>query len=374
MIALEPSAALRNLAKGHIQPQWSSRLYLKDGDFTDVADMADDTYDLVVANLVLGEAHEREEALRGLLRVTKPGGTVLATLPMYGTWSEPEDLLREVLRDARMEPAVRRLRRLANLRPTGQELARIVGTLGVGPDHFVIEQERFSLLFRSGREFLFSPLVEHGPLRLWKAIMGDQGNPQELFWRLKEAIDAYYAGHVLVCTVVAGILVLRVPGAGADAAHAAAETAGEYWRNYPELDALWQTWENAERPAAAGLEVEIDIDIEEPVEEPRPLPTPGRALDAEDAAILALLEQPDAARPDNELDALLDQVLEFAGPTETVEELSDAELEEVPPEPVHRPGETLKRIRALLPPPPVVPPRPPPPPGRPAGKSEKQDE
>jgi hypothetical protein len=299
---------------------------------------------------------------------------------MDGTWSEPEDLLREVLRDAGLDDALERMQRLANLRPTGNELAAVMQGLGVGPHHYVIEQERFSLLFRSGREFLFSPLIEFGPLRLWKAIIGPQGNPQELFWRLKESIDTYFAGHVFSATVLAGVLHLRVPETGAASAHAAAETAGEYWRSYPELDAVFQSHEDAPQARSQSqsqaqtqtqtedMDIDIDMDLEvepdlmlepEPDEDgtTRPHPFIRPAMTAEDAAMLALLDQPEGSQADAELDALLDQVLEFAGTTDAIEELSEDEVEEVPE--VRKPGETLKRIRALLPPPPSTPGAPP---------------
>src|SRR5690606_3455149 len=119
------------------------------------------------------------------------------------------------------------------------------------------EQERSSLLFASGREFLFSPVIEHGPLRLWKAILGAHEKPQELFWKLKETIDAYHADSVFSVTVVLGLLHIRVPEPGAGAAHTAAETAGEYWRRYPQLDALFGRAERGE------VEEDIDIDLED---------------------------------------------------------------------------------------------------------------
>jgi SAM-dependent methyltransferase len=378
VLALEPDTALRALAKARMRPEWKGRVYLKDGALTDVAGMAAATYDLVLANLVLGDVHGFEESLRELLRVTKPGGHVMVTLPMAGTWAEVEDLFREVLRDAALKDAGRRLRHLERLRPSGQDIARAVAALGVGPHHYVIEQERSSLVFASGREFLFSPVIEHGPLRLWKAILGTHDKPQELFWKLKEAIDAYHADSVLSVTVVLGLLHIRVPESGDGKARSAAETAGEFWRRFPQLDALFGRIERGEP------EEDIDIDLddgdedgdgtrreaaraegdEEPVSASGSHRTPSASsssmsMSAEDEAIFALLDQP-VVKPDEnaDLDALLDQVLEFAAkPKEDLEEIDDQELEEVVPEDeIRRPGETLKRIKSLLPPPPVMPP------------------
>ena len=40
VLALEPDAALRNLAKARMRPEWKGRVYLKDGALADVAGMA----------------------------------------------------------------------------------------------------------------------------------------------------------------------------------------------------------------------------------------------------------------------------------------------------------------------------------------------
>jgi len=379
VLALEPDAALRGLAKARMRPEWKGRVYLKDGALTDVAGMAAGTYDFVLANLVLGDVQGFEESLRELLRVTKPGGHVMVTLPLAGTWIEVEELFREVLRDASLKDAVRRLRHLERLRPTGQDVAKAVAALGVGPRHFVIEQERSSLVFASGREFLFSPVIEHGPLRLWKAILGAHDKPQELFWKLKEAIDAYHADSVLSVTVALGLLHIRVPDQGTGAA----ETAGEYWRRFPQLDALFGRAERGEPEEDIDIDLDDDGDDEAGDDEAADdrTPSPGESdeeleaastsgsrgplssssssmsMSAEDEAIFALLDQP-AVKPDDgsDLDALLDQVLEFAAkPKEVLEEIDDFE-EVIPEDEIRRPGETLKRIKSLLPPPPVVPP------------------
>ena len=380
VLGLEPDDALRNLAKTRMRSEWKGRVYLKDGALTDVMGMGADTYDLVTANLVLGEVQSFRESLREILRVTKPGGYVLATVPMAGTWAEVEDLFKEVLRNAELKDAARRLRHLARMRPTGTDLARTIADLGVGPDHFVVEQERASLLFASGREFLFSPVIEHGPLRAWKAILGSHTKPQELFWKLKETIDAYYSTSVFSVTVALGVVVLRVPAPGAAGAHIAAETVGEYWRRYPELDTLFQRAERGDGEEDIDIDLDLDLDDadDEALGEPATGLPPGAVppasassssmtMSAEDEAIFAQLDRPAAQQEDNaELDALLDQVLEFAKPSDEIEELDDAELEELTPDvDLPRPGETLKRIKSLLPPPPKIPP---PPPGRKGSK------
>ncbi|MCY1067406.1 hypothetical protein OV090_21850 [Nannocystis sp. RBIL2] len=163
-----------------------------------------------------------------VVRVGKIGGRILATVPLHGTWEEVEDIFAEILRDAGMTAALRRLEALRAIRPTGPQLGKMLRNLGAVEDDYVIEHERFQLLFPSGREFLFAPVIEHGPLQMWKAVIGKDGAPQELFWRLKEAIDTYYAGHVLAVTVHAGLIHVEV---AKGTARPGPRLAARFWRH-----------------------------------------------------------------------------------------------------------------------------------------------
>jgi ubiquinone/menaquinone biosynthesis C-methylase UbiE len=278
IVALGRDPWLMQVAKTRVRPEWKRRVYFKAGDIDDVTGMNDATYDLTIANLVLGEqVVEWQPALAELVRVTKPGGQVLVTLPLFGTWQEVEDLFEEMLRDEGMRKEVATLQQLRRRRPKPTQLVLGAQEIGLTQSDFVIEHERFELLFRSGREFLFAPVIEHGPLRLWKAIIGRAEKPQALFWRFKEAIDTYYAGRVLSVTVVAGVVRLRVPGGAAAAASAdtpgpAPGFAAAYWGRYPSLARAWGIGATADA-SADGSEEDFDLDID---------------LDETDAAIDAL--------------------------------------------------------------------------------------
>ena len=69
-----------------------------------------------------------------------------------------------------------------------------------------VETERFSLLFKSAREFFFAPVIEYGPLRTWKALAGKGQEMQDVFWSIKEAIDAYFGDVAFSVSVVAGCI------------------------------------------------------------------------------------------------------------------------------------------------------------------------
>jgi ubiquinone/menaquinone biosynthesis C-methylase UbiE len=263
IVALGRDPWLMQVAKTRVKPEWKRRVYFKAGDIDDVTGMNDATYDLTIANLVLGEqVVEWQPALAELARVTKPGGQVLVTLPLFGTWQEVEDLFEEMLRDEGMRKEVATLQQLRRRRPKPSQLVAGAREIGLSETDFVVEHERFELLFRSGREFLFAPVIEHGPLRLWKAILGRAEKPQALFWRFKEAIDTYYAGRVLSVTVVAGLVRLRVPLP--EGASAAPNFAAGYWARYPSLARMWGIGAGAGAATDASDEdFDLDIDLDD---------------------------------------------------------------------------------------------------------------
>ncbi len=386
VVGLEPSPAMLALAQSRVRPQWRERVYFKEGDVADVAAMASDTYGLVLANLLLGDTPDVVPLVQELVRVTKPGGEVRATLPLRGSWAEVEDLLYEVLLRRDAGDAVRRLSRLARLRPTGAGLVERVVEAGIPPEHVVLDQDRFTLLFPSGREFLFAPSIEHGPLRLWKAIIGKGNEPQRVFWHLKEAIDTYFAGHVFAVTIVAGCLRVQAPGG------LGAPLVRRYWQRYPELDRIFSG-------AAADADeddLELDIDLDEDEEEKPAQPAQdegesfadvGLALGLagagggeaqsssdDDEAVFAALEE--LQEPDSEEPTILGDVEDVFADLE--QEARDEEAQarassppprKVPPPPptgprkhlagVHEPGQGTRRVRSGRrgPPPPPPPKR-----------------
>lgn len=165
---------------------------------------ADDVYDLVLCNLGLPEMPSAAAALADFARVTKLGGEVRCTIPLQGTWLEFHDIYREVLVKHDRHDALDRLDRHLESYPSVEDCARWMRAAGLTPS---VEVEEFTLLFKSSREFFFAPVVEFGPLPAWKAIAGSGQELQDVFWYIKEAIDAYFGERAFQVTVKAGCLV-----------------------------------------------------------------------------------------------------------------------------------------------------------------------
>ena len=209
LIAIDESSAMLDVVRrkvAELGPLGNKSVFLRTASALPRLSFADEVYDLVVCNLGVGGMPSVEDAMRDFARVAKPGGEVRFTLPMTGTFAEIHDLYREVLTKHDMHDALDRLDRHVARYPTFAQLERGLDAAQLTGG---VELEEFALLFRSARELFFAPVIEHGPLADWKAIAGDGQEMQDVFWYIKEAIDAYFGDRPFHLTVKAGCVIGR---------------------------------------------------------------------------------------------------------------------------------------------------------------------
>jgi ubiquinone/menaquinone biosynthesis C-methylase UbiE len=209
IIAIDASSAMLDVARRKIAdlgPLGKKGVFFRTESAVPKLSFADDVYDLVVCNLGLSEMPSIETALRDFARVAKVHGEVRCTLPLAGTFEEFHDLYREVLIKHDKHDALDRLDRHIARYPTVDHVESCMR--GADLDG-AIESEEFTLLFKSSREFFFAPVIEFGPLSEWKEIAGSGQEMQDVFWYIKEAIDAYFDGRPFQVTVKAGCLIGR---------------------------------------------------------------------------------------------------------------------------------------------------------------------
>jgi len=209
LIAIDASSAMLDVARRKVSelgPLGKKGIFFRTESAVPKLSFADDVYDLVVCNLGINEMPSLEVALRDFARVCKQGGEVRCTLPLAGTFQEFHDLFREVLIKHDKHEALERLDRHLARFPTIDYVERCMKSASLGGG---LEVEEFTLLFKSSREFFFAPVIEYGPLAEWKEIAGAGQEMQDVFWYIKEAIDAYYDGRPFSVTVKAGCLIGR---------------------------------------------------------------------------------------------------------------------------------------------------------------------
>jgi ubiquinone/menaquinone biosynthesis C-methylase UbiE len=208
IIAIDASSPMLDEARVKAQALAGKRIFFRSENAVPKLTFTDDVYDLVVCNAALQEFEDPEAAIREFARVCKPNGRVTVTMPLAGTWAEFFDLFREVLVKQDRQDAIDRLDAyLTRFPPLEQAQAWFEDA---GLTEVKAEQESFTLLFKSSREFFFAPVVEFGPLSEWKAIAGKGEQMQKVFWECKAAIDAYFpasgTGSSFAVTIVAGVV------------------------------------------------------------------------------------------------------------------------------------------------------------------------
>ena len=163
--------------------------------------LPDITFDVCVSNLGLAESEEPARTVVELSHMLKPGGELVLTLPLRGTWAEFLDIYRQVLRDGGKSESLAALEAYVAAQPDGDTCARWLEEAGLTDVEVAVD--RWELLFKSAREFFFAPIIHDGPLSRWKHIAGRGDEMQDVFFFTKEAIDAYFAGGIFSVTIVA---------------------------------------------------------------------------------------------------------------------------------------------------------------------------
>ncbi|MGE0869515.1 MAG: class I SAM-dependent methyltransferase [Kofleriaceae bacterium] len=209
LIAIDASSAMLDVARRKVAdlgPLGKKGVFFRTESAVPKLSFADEVYDLVVCNLGLGEMPDLDSAVRDFARVAKLGGEVRCTLPLAGTFLEFHDLYREVLIKHDKHDALDRLEAVIAKFPTIDQVERSMAAANL---EGTVEIEEFALLFKSSREFFFAPVIEYGPLPEWKNVAGGGQEMQDVFWYIKEAIDAYFEGRPFQVTVRAGCMIGR---------------------------------------------------------------------------------------------------------------------------------------------------------------------
>jgi len=207
LIAIDASSAMLDVARRKVAdlgPLGKKGVFFRTESAVPKLSFTDDVYDLVVCNLGLDEMPSLDTALRDFTRVAKRGGEVRCTLPLAGTFQEFHDLYREVLIKHDKYEALERLEKHIARYPAIEQLEKAIKSSNLDGH---VEIEEFTLLFKSSREFFFAPVIEYGPLAEWKEIAGNGQEMQDVFWYIKEAIDAYFDGRPFQVTVKAGCII-----------------------------------------------------------------------------------------------------------------------------------------------------------------------
>ena len=204
LIAVETTPTFIERARANVPAEYlGRRVFFRAHSLDGKLPFADNGFDHVIANISLADLASPGTLVSELVRVTKPGGELRLATPLAGTWREFLDVYSDVLVRLRRHGSAEALAVYAKSYPEPEALANQLEAAGMAK--VAVETTHWELVFRTGREFFYAPVIELGPLARWKSIAGKGAEVQDVFLAVKEAIDTYFAGTGFGVSVVAGL-------------------------------------------------------------------------------------------------------------------------------------------------------------------------
>ncbi len=159
IIAIESSGPLLDIARSKAGDLSGKQIFFRTENISERLSFADDVYDVTFTNLGMEDFDvPPSEVIKDFARVTQPGGQVLVTMPMRGSWEEFFDIYREVLVKGDNNEVLNSLEEYIESFPDHETAVQWMHDAGL--KDVQVDQEVFSLLFKSAREFFFFFFLE----------------------------------------------------------------------------------------------------------------------------------------------------------------------------------------------------------------------
>jgi SAM-dependent methyltransferase len=208
VMALDADEDFLEAARARNAHESGRRLFLGRQPSLDHLSFSDRAFTNVVGSLVDRASNDRGAVLSESRRVLRPGGQLVLTQPLHGSFVELLDMLREVATCYDADALAERVELYADALPTPEQWTREAEVLGF--TDVAVEEDSLVLGYRSGTDVLEDPALQHATLPecQWCAEALD-GTPEAVLYQMRERIDTYYRGRVFELSVRVGCLRAR---------------------------------------------------------------------------------------------------------------------------------------------------------------------
>ena len=164
-------------------------------------------FDTVIGDASITPTNEIEPLLNEMVRVTRPGGTVILKVATHGSFDEFFSIYWEVLHEHGIDEEVwDALRALIEERNTVSQTEEMAERAGLHDVEVVSKKEEF--LYDAGKDFMNSPLIEDYFMSSWLEIVRAQDR-ENIRARIESVIDRERGNAPfdvsIKATVVAGV-------------------------------------------------------------------------------------------------------------------------------------------------------------------------
>ena len=208
VIAVDRDEGLIALARQRGYGDIGRRLFFK-AERADELSFGEGVFDAVVAHLVYRDLENREAALAEMHRVLVPGGRLLLTTPLRGTYVEVFDMVEERARSQGDETLASRVREVAHRDPAPRALREAAERAGFVD--VALERIDFKLSFANADALFSDRLLATIAFPEWEEAFG-----REALDDVRQRLAAYFDRGALSLTVAAGRLVAHRPKSTSD--------------------------------------------------------------------------------------------------------------------------------------------------------------
>lgn len=214
VVSVDPDSSFLELARERGGQAVGRTWFLKE-ESVEALPFGDGVFTNVVGNLVDRTTTDRGLLLSEASRVLAPGGQLVITMPLRGSFDEVLDLFREVALKHDLDRVSERIEQYAMSLPTREMWQTEIESSGLEDVH--IEHDSFTLGFETGHQVFADPVTLVAAAPEWQWIASAVDDPSEVIYRVQDAVDVYFGGRTFETTVVTGCASARLPRGSADA-------------------------------------------------------------------------------------------------------------------------------------------------------------
>lgn len=202
VIALDPSRAMLDQARARMDEAAQRRVFFVP-QRVGALSYADDVFKASICLNGIVTAHQAEEALGELCRVTSAGGTLILGVPLASSFPEFFDMLDEALRAHQLNDVLGRMYEMRDSLLTAGLLSEIAESAGLHDATF--QEVTWDVSFDNGQELLMSPLIRETFYPHWIGVIRSSDRDPILRY-IADAVDTYWHDEQFTCRVVAGCI------------------------------------------------------------------------------------------------------------------------------------------------------------------------
>lgn len=206
VIAIDPDAALVDVARRRALEEANRRIFFK-VEALEKLSFGDQVFDAVIGNLAMTALESPEDALVEMRRVLVPGGRLLLTQALAGTWEEVNDMFREIALRTDDAALASRLDRLSAHYPSASTLEAMVDAAGF--HDITVTCEEVQLTFPSAADIFTDPALRFVALPEWRWVAGLSERSERILDEVRRSLDIYFGGGPLSLRVSAGLISAR---------------------------------------------------------------------------------------------------------------------------------------------------------------------